>query len=995
MVGEPGALGGGQTQFYSSSDGSFTTRVREDGGVSTQFQSPTHWWYVDLAAADGVPLTPGVYLDARRIPFLYPGHPGLDVYGDGAGCNQVTGSFVVKQLAFAQDGSVEHLWATFEHHCEGAEPALYGDLRVNAEIVVTVSAPSRLTAPFEQELSVDVTASDVGGAALTLSAVNAPAGSSFEDHGDGTGTLRWTPTRDDIGPHTVTFHAENGQGASDETRTTIRVTGETWVRMRSDPGDQIGLGASYEYDPSNASFVGFANGDLSAQLNVHQPSGYYRAAFALDAADAAPLLPGIYRGAVGDPIAQPGRPFFRSGVFTGSCQGTTAEFQVKQFEHVGDELVSLWAVFEEHCGEARPALRGEIRYNADVRVWVKAPLRARATVRRPFAMEVTGANQLPPGDVALTAEGLPPGSSFSDHGNGSATLTWTPARGDVGVHRITFRARSAAGDEDWTETLLEVSGEQALVLHQEKNYYTEHPEDHRYGAESEFRTRDGFSGETVLDVYEPGGTYYSRRLHVGPGADGPLAPGWYPAIYRPDAVEPGGAGFLAEMEVYCYEHEGFLRVKQARANAEGVLESAWLVFTQVCGELGTATRGELRFNVDAPLLVNAPPGATTGDHETLEFAVDATADAPYTLRAEGLPPGANFELDPGGASGRFRWSPLPEHAGVHEIHFIADQDGGVADTAWTYVRVNHVNRVPIADAGGPYEGYAGVPITLDGTGSSDPDGDSLTYAWEISGLGRYVGATPEVVFPAAGTWDITLYVGDGSEKYDAAKTTATILGAVQARSYIEGGDRTIRLNSGKPAWCVRIEAAENEFAPSDVDLGSLRLTYSGSSGSPVLLATSARAVRDGDRNGVDEIEACFAKEDLRLLFASLAGFGRVNVPVEVSGALTSGQTFLAVVLVDVETGSTRLLARPVFGTDGAPSLEIETASEAPLRANLYDLHGRLVRRFAIEGAGDAGVRRFALEGARGTGGVGLSPGVYFYRVEQDAERVTGRLVITR
>jgi hypothetical protein len=40
-----------------------------------------------------------------------------------------------------------------------------------------------------------------------------------------------------------------------------------------------------------------------------------------------------------------------------------------------------------------------------------------------------------------------------------------------------------------------------------------------------------------------------------------------------------------------------------------------------------------------------------------------------------------------------------------------------------------INRQPVADAGEDDTVNSGVPVTLDGTGSSDPDGDPITYSW--------------------------------------------------------------------------------------------------------------------------------------------------------------------------------------------------------------------------------------------------------------------------
>ncbi len=51
------------------------------------------------------------------------------------------------------------------------------------------------------------------------------------------------------------------------------------------------------------------------------------------------------------------------------------------------------------------------------------------------------------------------------------------------------------------------------------------------------------------------------------------------------------------------------------------------------------------------------------------------------------------------------------------------------------------NEPPLADAGGPYEGDEGSPITFDGSGSSDTDGTIETYEWDLDGDGDYDDAT--------------------------------------------------------------------------------------------------------------------------------------------------------------------------------------------------------------------------------------------------------------
>ncbi len=47
----------------------------------------------------------------------------------------------------------------------------------------------------------------------------------------------------------------------------------------------------------------------------------------------------------------------------------------------------------------------------------------------------------------------------------------------------------------------------------------------------------------------------------------------------------------------------------------------------------------------------------------------------------------------------------------------------------------HLNYVPLADAGGPYDGFEGTSVTLDASGSSDLTGDTLRYKWDFDNNG--------------------------------------------------------------------------------------------------------------------------------------------------------------------------------------------------------------------------------------------------------------------
>lgn len=103
-------------------------------------------------------------------------------------------------------------------------------------------------------------------------------------------------------------------------------------------------------------------------------------------------------------------------------------------------------------------------------------------------------------------------------------------------------------------------------------------------------------------------------------------------------------------------------------------------------------------------------------------------------------------------------------------------DGQVSDSATTSATIvmPPANRTPTADPGGPYSGNAGSPISFDGSASSDPDEDTLTYRWDFGDGTLGDGAMPTHTFSVAGNYTITLIVNDGEFDSDAMRTEASI-----------------------------------------------------------------------------------------------------------------------------------------------------------------------------------------------------------------------------
>jgi hypothetical protein len=121
---------GGKTYSYAANKDQLTVNGGAGYiGVSVNGYNGD-WWSLDLAAPLGKTLAPGTYDEAHRYPFQGAG-PGLDLSGNGRGCNTLTGSFTIQKIGFADDGRVQRLDATFEQHCEGGATAARGELHIN------------------------------------------------------------------------------------------------------------------------------------------------------------------------------------------------------------------------------------------------------------------------------------------------------------------------------------------------------------------------------------------------------------------------------------------------------------------------------------------------------------------------------------------------------------------------------------------------------------------------------------------------------------------------------------------------------------------------------------------------------------------------------------------------------------------------------------------------------------------------------------------------
>jgi hypothetical protein len=157
-------------------------------------------------------------------------------------------------------------------------------------------------------------------------------------------------------------------------------------------------------------------------------------------------------------------------------------------------------------------------------------------------------------------------------------------------------------------------------------------------------------------------------------------------------------------------------------------------------------------------------GSSDADQDALAYRWSLTA-----------PPGSATVLSSlTGATTGF----APDVRGVYVVQLVVN-DGSVDSEADT-VAISTVNSRPTSDAGANREVSAGSRVDLNGGGSSDPDGDALSFAWSLisappdSGA-ALVGAetpTPYFVADVPGLFVAQLVVSDGN--FDSVPSTTQV-----------------------------------------------------------------------------------------------------------------------------------------------------------------------------------------------------------------------------
>ena len=186
-------------------------------------------------------------------------------------------------------------------------------------------------------------------------------------------------------------------------------------------------------------------------------------------------------------------------------------------------------------------------------------------------------------------------------------------------------------------------------------------------------------------------------------------------------------------------------------------------------------------------VANAGPdqgGITPGSLVTLDGSASSDGDGDpltYSWSLTSRPAGSTAVLaNPTSVTPTF----TVDLAGDYMAQLIVND--GTVDSAPDSVIITSNNVAPVANAGPDQSGKAlGSLVTLDGSASSDANGDPLTYSWSLTSkpagsaavLANPISVTPTFTADLAGTYVVQLIVNDGT--LSSAPNTVNIFTVVR------------------------------------------------------------------------------------------------------------------------------------------------------------------------------------------------------------------------
>ncbi|TKX35060.1 PKD domain-containing protein [Halorubrum sp. CGM5_25_10-8B] len=164
-------------------------------------------------------------------------------------------------------------------------------------------------------------------------------------------------------------------------------------------------------------------------------------------------------------------------------------------------------------------------------------------------------------------------------------------------------------------------------------------------------------------------------------------------------------------------------------------------------------------------------GSSDPDGEIVSYEWDSNGDGDYgdySDISDGQTSSVTFETD-----------------GTYTVGLRITDNGGKTVTTTKSIVVK--NPAPAADFTYSTSSGAGLSVRLDGSNSSDSDGEVVSYEWYVSGDREATGRVSEITFPEKGTYNVRLTVTDNGEKQNSITKEVGVSESPSARVSLPEG----------------------------------------------------------------------------------------------------------------------------------------------------------------------------------------------------------------
>jgi formylglycine-generating enzyme required for sulfatase activity len=297
---------------------------------------------------------------------------------------------------------------------------------------------------------------------------------------------------------------------------------------------------------------------------------------------------------------------------------------------------------------------------------------------------------------------------------------------------------------------------------------------------------------------------------------------------------------------------------------------------------------------------NGQPVARAGSDQTVEVGQAVQLDGSGSSDSDGDP--VTYSWDSPGIQLSLRSSVRPTFtvaaAGVYRITLTV-HDGNTASLSdEVVITVVAANGQPVARAGLDQTVEVGQRVQLAGTGSSDPDGDPLTYSWSSPGIlfSSRTSSRPSFTASSTGRYRITLTVSDGNTTSLSDEVVITVVAANGQPVARAGSDQTVEV--GQSVQLDGSGSSDSDGDPVTYSWSSPGILFSSRTSSRPSFTTSATGtyritlvVNDGSENSApDELTVTVVDRPVERLSVDLLGSGTMEFVWIEPGTFTMGTT---------------------------------------------------------------------------------------------------------